>query len=172
MAPEYDRAVDDSIGKSLRPAWGWLGREKSLGRVVEFGCGTGYFTASLARASESVVATTFRMNALPCCRSPEGRPERDAAEPGLHEALLPDGAFDTVFMSLVLNLTDDPAQALDQAHRVLKPGGTLFVAIPDWGMHGQDDPEFNAYRIKSNYEAAAEYPITGNNLAEKNLEQS
>jgi ABC-2 type transport system ATP-binding protein len=173
MAPVYDHAVDDSLGKSLRPAiLDRLGREKGLGRVAEFGCGTGYFTAALARAAESVIATDIsdEMLALAAQRL-NGVPGVTLRNEDFMKPSFPDNAFDTVFMSLVLNLADDPAQALDQAHRVLKPGGTLFVAIPDWGTMDRADRELNTYRLKSNYEAASQYTITGNILSDKDLEQ-
>jgi ABC-2 type transport system ATP-binding protein len=173
MAPEYDRAVDDSLGKGLRPAvLGRLGKETGLGRVVEFGCGTGYFTAALAHAAESVVATDFcdEMLARAADRL-RGIPNVTLRNEDCTKPSFPDGTFDTVFMSLVLNLTDDPTQALDQAHRVLKPGGMLFVAIPDWGMMDRDNLELNAYRLKSNYDAASEYTIAGNILSDSDLER-
>jgi ABC-2 type transport system ATP-binding protein len=173
MAPKYDMAVDDSLGKSLRPAvLGRLGGEKNLGRVAEFGCGTGYYTAALARVAETVVATDFsdEMLALAADRL-KGVPNVTLRNEDCMKPSFPDNAFDTVFMSLVLNLTDDPAKALDQAYRVLKPGGVLFVAIPDWGMMDKESLTLNAYRLRANYEeAGSQYTITGSVLSDKDLE--
>ncbi len=58
ISTKYDSIVDRTIGDKLRPrAREMLEREKGLGRVVEFGCGTGYFTRTLAWIADSVVAT-------------------------------------------------------------------------------------------------------------------
>jgi ABC-2 type transport system ATP-binding protein len=172
MAPAYDSAVDDSIGKNLRPAiLEQLGRERDLGRVVEFGCGTGYFTGALARAAESVVATDFcdEMLAHAADRL-KGIPNVTLRNEDCMKPTFPDNAFDTAFMSLVLNLTDDPAQALGQVHRVLKPGGTLIVAIPDSEQMDKDSLTRIAYRLKVNYdEAGSRYPITGSIMTGNDL---
>ena len=46
------------------------------------------------------------------------------------ETSLPDSAFDTAFMSLVLHFTE-PAKTLAEMRRILKPGGTLIIANVD-----------------------------------------
>ena len=44
-----------------------------------------------------------------------------------------DGAFDTVICSQVLDRISQPDQAVEQMVRVLKPGGSLILGIPDYG---------------------------------------
>ncbi len=44
----------------------------------------------------------------------------------------PDAAFDIVYSSNVLEHTNDPAQVLREAVRVLKPGGTLQIVCPNY----------------------------------------
>ena len=51
--------------------------------------------------------------------------------------LLPKSGFDYVVMSHVLAVANDPDKLLEQAHRVLKPGGKLFILnhfTPDNGL--------------------------------------
>lgn len=43
---------------------------------------------------------------------------------------LPDGAIDIVLLSHVLEHVEDDARALREMHRVLTPGGMLFVQVP------------------------------------------
>ncbi|HUL62461.1 MAG TPA: ATP-binding cassette domain-containing protein [Methanocella sp.] len=172
MAPTYDFAVDDSLGRVLRPAVRErLGKEHGLGRVVEFGCGTGYYTETLARAGDSVVATDFcgEMLALAADRL-KGVPNVTLQNEDCVRPSFADATFDTAFMSLVLNLVDDPATALVQISRILKPDGTLFVAIPDWEHLDQDSIIRAVYRLKLNYdEAGSKYPITGTPMTADDL---
>jgi SAM-dependent methyltransferase len=44
----------------------------------------------------------------------------------------PDGSFDIVYSNNVLEHTSEPAKVLSEAARVLKPGGTLFVEVPNY----------------------------------------
>ena len=58
IAPRYDQVVDAQIGPATRSmVRERVAREGPLGRVVEFGCGTGFFTDVLAGKAERVVAT-------------------------------------------------------------------------------------------------------------------
>lgn len=45
----------------------------------------------------------------------------------------PDNSFDVVFSSTVLEHTDDPWRVLDEAIRVLRPGGYLQFVFPNYG---------------------------------------
>src|SRR4051812_45056510 len=45
----------------------------------------------------------------------------------------PDNSFDAVFSSTVLEHTDDPWRVLDEAIRVLRPGGYLQFVFPNYG---------------------------------------
>ncbi len=49
---------------------------------------------------------------------------------------LPDGSFDAAILHNVLHFADDPAAALIEAARVLRPGGRLVVI--DFAPHGQE----------------------------------
>ena len=50
---------------------------------------------------------------------------------------LADASQDAVTLQMVLHYAEDPAAALAEAARVLKPGGTLLVA--DLAAHGRSD---------------------------------
>jgi ABC-2 type transport system ATP-binding protein len=57
-APDYDRVVELQIGPGTRArVRERVAREGALGRVVEFGCGTGFFTEALASKASSLLAT-------------------------------------------------------------------------------------------------------------------
>jgi SAM-dependent methyltransferase len=43
----------------------------------------------------------------------------------------PDSSFDIVFYHHVIEHVSDPAKSLDELHRVLKPGGLIYVGTPN-----------------------------------------
>src|SRR5437870_3061521 len=58
IAQNYDDVVELQIGPQTRlMARERLAAEGPLGRVVEFGCGTGFYTTMLASKANSVLAT-------------------------------------------------------------------------------------------------------------------
>ncbi len=113
----------------------WLGlrrqrarlAEAATGRVLEIGVGTGLNLAHFTNATE-VVAIDPDPHMLK-------RAKRRAGEAPcpVHLELLPGEdmhflaeEFDTVVISLILCTIPDPAMALQGAHRVLKPEGSLI----------------------------------------------
>lgn len=174
MAPTYDSVVDETIGERLRPAVAdRISSEGRLGMVAEFGCGTGYFTEALARQAEEVMATDLSKDML----ARAGERLRDLKNVTLSnedcmKTSLPGEAFDTVFMALVLNLVPEPARALDEAWRILRPGGTLLIANPDWGFLDMDTLVKSGQRLLLNYRKAVEdHPLPGENMGEDRLKK-
>jgi len=48
----------------------------------------------------------------------------------IHQIPLPDGSFNAVICSSVLEHVKDPRQAVKEIHRILKPGGVVLVMVP------------------------------------------
>ena len=102
-------------------------------RVLEVGCGTGFFLINLWKAGyigADVHATDISEGMLQVCK-------RNASEHGLDvetrqgdaESLpYEDGQFDLVIGHAFLHHLPDPAAALSEMRRVLAPGGHLVVA--------------------------------------------
>jgi 2-polyprenyl-3-methyl-5-hydroxy-6-metoxy-1,4-benzoquinol methylase len=96
-------------------------------RVLDLGCGQGYFTRMLARAGATVTGIDISgrqvEKALLYERAePLGIQylKLDATRANEHWAV---GSFDLVTACMVLGDTADPTMALKAAHSVLKPGG-------------------------------------------------
>lgn len=78
VAPKYDRVVDLQIGPQTRSmVRERVAKEERLGRLAEFGCGTGFYTEVLANKADSVVATDVAAGMLTLARKPDQGCQRD-----------------------------------------------------------------------------------------------
>lgn len=98
------------------------------GQVLDVGAGTGaniphYLQASRVTAAEPDPAMRRRLAARAAAAHVPVTITSDAAEELRH----PDASFDAVVFTLVLCTVADPARALAEARRVLRPGGRLLV---------------------------------------------
>jgi ubiquinone/menaquinone biosynthesis C-methylase UbiE len=99
-------------------------------RVLELGCGPGYFSPSIADATRGLyVLFDLQSEMLQIARTRV--PSRGTV--GFVQgdgALLPfaPASFDAVFVATVLGEIPDRGQCIDDVHRVLRPGGVFAVA--------------------------------------------
>lgn len=131
VAGDYDRVVDLQLGGRTR----FLLRERldsetGLGEVVEFGCGTGFFTPTLAGKASKLVATDLSPGMLALARERASAPNVTFQIEDCQNTSFEDGAFDTAFLGLVLHFTE-PSQTLKEMHRIVRSGGTVIVANLD-----------------------------------------
>ncbi len=138
MAGEMERHY--SPGRTWESlAFGLLGLLR-LGRVLDVGCGDGAVAAMLAPRARSItcVDASERMVA-----AASQRLEALGAKPrsahvlwaDMHELPFEDESFDEVLLLNVLVHSDRPARAVDEAARVLAPGGDLVVVTLDAHTH-------------------------------------
>lgn len=100
-------------------------------RVLDVGCGTGRLTAELAGTvgGENVAAVDVAASALAVCR--ERVPDADLREASAEALPFADDAFDLALAQLVVNLVDDPPNAVREMARVVRPGGTVAACFWD-----------------------------------------
>ena len=75
----------------------------------------------------------------------------------LHELPVPDGSFDAVLCTQVLEHVPDPGAVLAELHRVLAPGGSLWLTVPFVGqLHEEpyDYFRYTGYGLRSLVEGA------------------
>jgi SAM-dependent methyltransferase len=115
----------------------WARRVKMLSkhlgagmRVLELGCGTGYFTRELARSRADIVAIDVSPELLEIARANcSGRNVHYEIQ-NASALSYPDGVFDSVVGSSVLHHLGIE-EALREIHRVLKAGGTIYFTEPN-----------------------------------------
>lgn len=109
----------------------WLGmsletREPAFaapGRVLDFGCGAGEFLLKRRAAGWTCAGVEVSEAALAVARGQGLRVETSLAA-------CESGAFDYVRANHSLEHVARPRDVLRDMHRVLKPGGTLFIGVP------------------------------------------
>ena len=107
-----------------------VSKEGQLGDLVEFGCGTGFYTQVLASKANRVVASDVSRGMLELAKEQLKATNVTFRAENCQKSSLPDAAFDTAFLSLVIHFTD-PDKTLAEMYRILKPGGMLILANLD-----------------------------------------
>lgn len=106
--------------------------------VLDLGCGTGDLALALASSVQRVHAIDFAPGMIQVATAKAAAQGVNNVEFLVHEAdELPfaEGTFDAVVMANVLHVMQDPDRALQEAARVLRPGGILVA--PTY-CHGQN----------------------------------
>ena len=136
-ADQWDHVREELFGahSHLRALLGLL---DPTWRVGDLGCGTGQVAAALAPFVGHVVAVDSSNEMLQAARERLRESPRVTVRRGAVEQLpLESGELDAAVMVLVLHHVSDPARALGEAARVLRPGGRLLLA--DMLPHDHDE---------------------------------
>jgi ArsR family transcriptional regulator len=137
LAPEWDRRKAELLGAAD------LGREvlarlPSCAVAADLGCGTGGLLASLAGKAAAVIGVDSSPRMLELARRAcASLPKVELRLGELEHLPLREGEAEAAVLNLVLHHLRLPVEGLREAHRVLRPGGTLVLA--DLDRH--QDPE-------------------------------
>jgi ABC-2 type transport system ATP-binding protein len=114
-----------------------LSEEHDLGEVIEFGCGTGYFTKAIAKNAHHVLATDLSDEMLEAAKVHlEEFQNVTLQKADCESTSYPSGNFDTVLMANLLHVVEYPLKVLRESRRILKDGGLLIVvSYTDYGMN-------------------------------------
>jgi SAM-dependent methyltransferase len=103
-------------------------------RVLDIGCGDGTLTFQLAQRSNRVWGVDDSLLPLRLARGQfERRPRRRAplvTNADARRLPFPDAAFDCVVLADVIEHIDAPEAVMNEAHRVLRPGGQILLTTP------------------------------------------
>lgn len=119
-----------------------IDREAALLRgkhLLEIGCGMGYDSLEFLKRGVRVTAIDLTENAVRIARQhfQVEKVSPEAVEVGnALDLQFPDETFDAVWSNGVLHATGDTQRAIDEVHRVLKPGGRAIISHfyrrPSW----------------------------------------
>ncbi len=120
----YDlrRRVEIIFGSLLKP-------DEVIGtKVLDVGCGTGWFSQQAAQWGARVVSSDIGLQMLK-----QVRQKCDSALVASDACRLcfQDASFDLVISSECIEHTPDPLLAVREMCRVLKPGGILVITVPN-----------------------------------------
>jgi ArsR family transcriptional regulator len=105
-----------------------------LGALLDIGAGTGRLLELVAPRCDRAVGVDASRDMLALARArlaERGLAERATVrQADMYRLPFPDAVFDAVTMQMVLHYAEDPAAALAEAARVLKPDGLLVLVDP------------------------------------------
>jgi len=126
-AGQWDRVRDELFGDRFHlsalaamidPAW----------TIGDLGCGTGQFSAAVAPFAAHVVAVDGSAAMLQAARKRlHAFPNVDLRRGDLESLPIDGDRLDVATLMLVLHHVPEPAQALNEAARVVKPGGRVLI---------------------------------------------
>ena len=100
------------------------------GRLLDTGCWTGFLLDEARRGGWQVEGIEPSEWASAWARERLGLPVQTT---DLMHADLPEGAFDAVVLADVVEHLPRPGEALERITALLRPGGVLYLALPDAG---------------------------------------
>ncbi|NUP98853.1 MAG: class I SAM-dependent methyltransferase [Armatimonadetes bacterium] len=108
-------------------------------RILDVGCGNALFTQWLRDRAGAVYGVDH--NPRNCRLGKHDYPELHLAASAAEHLPFPDNHFDTVICSDTIEHTDDDQASVEELLRVLRPGGTLVITVPQGGLFGWLDGE-------------------------------
>ena len=141
----YARIATPGVRAGYRRRLGLLERHlPGKRRLLDFGCGAGYFT-------EEAAACGWEAHGIEL-----GSWAKEAAEArgvgNIHVGFLqdfdfPDHHFDVIHAAQVFEHLDSPLEVLAELRRILRPGGICYVDVPNYQtlsiLLGRDQFDFN-----------------------------
>ena len=137
MADKFDETARYVVGEAINEEISErLSNEKNMGSVIEFGCGTGYFTEVIAKNAKQVIATDISYDMLEMTKKQMKDYKNISFQKANCKATnFPDNKFDTVLMVNLLHVIKEPYQALEESYRILKDTGLLItIDLTGYGM--------------------------------------
>jgi SAM-dependent methyltransferase len=127
---------DTRDGRQLVPGRSWAAWSRALAlllpplEVADLGCGEGYLTVETARWAKHVTAVDRSSGVLTRAKALAERKKLSNItwkKGELEKVPIDTGTIDVALLSQALHHAATPAKALEEAARILKPGGRLLI---------------------------------------------
>ena len=121
---------DDELHRVLHRAILDLTVTTPIGDLLDVGCGRGAILKLLASRANRSVGVDIDANARQLARAElmlAGIPDCSLRKGDMYRLPFDNGEFNTIIIDDVLADASRPVQALEEARRLLKPGGRLFI---------------------------------------------
>ena len=120
---------EDPVIHGFRESLAWIGRHRRPGRLLDVGSGTGIFVFLAQRDFG------WRGRGIDICDTSASKAAHEfdvSVDTGDFETFgYSPGEFDAITMLDVLEHTLDPTAFIRRARDLLKPGGVLYIAVPN-----------------------------------------
>lgn len=101
-----------------------------VGRLLELGLGHGYTVPHFVKMADHHTVVEGSQRVIDHFRAKNAWYQGSLAQ-GFFEDYVPEEGFDAIVMGFVLEHVDDPVSILRRYRAFLKPGGRIFVAVPN-----------------------------------------
>jgi len=126
FGPEYYRR---RILPAQREKLNLLRRFRTSGRLLDAGCGAGFFVRAASEAGYAAEGVEMSREAVEFGRRENGV---RITQGDVLQAGYPPGTFDIVTLWQVLEHLPRPVETLRRVHALLSPGGVLITAVPNF----------------------------------------
>ena len=107
-------------------------------RLLDVGCGIGWLVWQFARGGADITGVDLSDNSLALARKrlEYDRLKAELVKGNAQDLPFPDGSFDFVTSAGVLHHTPETQGAIDEIHRVLRPGGRAMISLyyKNWAL--------------------------------------
>lgn len=161
LAPTSD--ADRSLYRALVE----LTVARPLGDLLDIGCGQGRILKLLASRAQRAVGVDINSSARRLARAKlllAGTANTTLRQGDMVALPFSDGEFDTIILDDVLQYADDPSAAIEEARRLLTPGGRILV-LAATGTSGIDElrSKFALWASEGGLRIASPRAIPNNN---------
>lgn len=120
----YELVKKPNLNRKVKLALG----QRSVGRLLDIGCGVGDFLVAVKQRGFDVVGVEPSPDACAIAATRLGFAPLDPSA----LSTLPDASFDVITMWHVLEHVDDLKTEIAELSRLLKPDGSLIIALPNF----------------------------------------